>query len=269
MFRRVQNLGWLGDQRVRLYMAELVMALQALHELNIIYRDIKLENVLIDGDGNIVLADMGLVTKVSAKTGFRAYSYCGTLEYMAPEILSQDPAGYGKAVDWWSVGVLTFELLTGSTPFGSPQEPEDRERISQRIQTEEPPIPKWIRPTTRDFLLKMLEKDPQLRLGGGDRGANEILEHPFFRGIDLDKLRAKQCRMPYRPTLKAEDDTQHFSTDFTDQEAEEDVKCPDLHPGIRLFRGFDYVAPQHLEQMRRHNESETEFRNPGLEVSFS
>ncbi|XP_026832820.1 chromosomal serine/threonine-protein kinase JIL-1 isoform X2 [Drosophila erecta] len=252
------------ESRVRVYIAEVVLALEQLHQLGIIYRDIKLENILLDGEGHIVLSDFGLSKILTAENEYRAHSFCGTLEYMAPEIIRTGPPGHDSAVDWWSVGVLTFELLTGASPFATSDGQSQQSEISRRIQKEQPLIPSSFSANARDFVLKMLEKNPKRRLGGNHRDASEIKEHPFFHGINWQELRNKRRKAPYKPTLNAEDDVQNFSNEFTDQ-VPEDPECDAPPSRIRLFRGYTYVAPEHLEQMRQDNNCHIQYCNPGLQ----
>ncbi|KPU78610.1 uncharacterized protein Dana_GF10552, isoform C [Drosophila ananassae] len=252
------------ESRVKIYIAEVVLALEQLHQLGIIYRDIKLENILLDGDGHIVLSDFGLSKILTAENEYRAHSFCGTLEYMAPEIIRTGPPGHDSAVDWWSVGVLTFELLTGASPFATSDGQSQQSEISRRIQKEQPLIPSSFSAHARDFVLKMLEKNPKRRLGGNHRDASEIKEHPFFQGINWQELRAKRRKAPYKPPLTSEDDVQNFSSEFTDM-VPEDPECEAPPSRIRLFRGYTYVAPEHLEQMRRDNHCHIEYCNAGLQ----
>ncbi|XP_030386320.1 chromosomal serine/threonine-protein kinase JIL-1 [Scaptodrosophila lebanonensis] len=264
LFTHLYNAERFEEPRVRVYIAEVVLALEQLHQLGIIYRDIKLENILLDGDGHIVLSDFGLSKILTAENEYRAHSFCGTLEYMAPEIIRTGPPGHDSAVDWWSVGVLTFELLTGASPFATSDGQSQQSEISRRIQKEQPLIPSSFSTSARDFVLKMLEKNPKRRLGGNHRDASEIKDHPFFRGINWQELRAKRRTAPFQPSLASEDDVQYFSYEFTEQ-LPEDPECDAPPSHIQLFRGYTYVAPEHLEQMRRDNRCNIEYCNQGLQ----
>ncbi|XP_041450647.1 chromosomal serine/threonine-protein kinase JIL-1 [Drosophila obscura] len=263
LFTHLYHAEHFDEPRVRVYIAEVVLALEQLHQLGIIYRDIKLENILLDGDGHIVLSDFGLSKILSEENEHRAHSFCGTLEYMAPEIIRTGPPGHDSAVDWWSVGVLTFELLTGGSPFATSDGQSQQSEISRRIQRDQPQIPSSFSAAAKDFVLKMLEKNPKLRLGKNERDAKEIKQHPFFHGINWHDLRAKRRKAPYKPVLTSEDDVQNFSNEFTDQ-LPEDIECDAPPSRIRLFRGYTYVAPEHLEQMRRDNNCHIEYCNKGL-----
>lgn len=232
-----------------MYIAEVVLALEHLHKLGIIYRDIKLENILLDGQGHIVLADFGLSKIFGPNSDHRAHSFCGTLEYMAPEIIRAGPNGHDLAVDWWSVGVLTYELLTGASPFTVVEQQNSQSDISRRIQKVDPVLPPTLGENVKDFILKMLHKDPKKRLGGNSRNATEIKNHPFFRGINWNELKSKRRKAPFKPALESEDDTQNFSEEFTKQPVI-DSPAPVPSNTHRLFRGYSYVAPQHRREER-------------------
>lgn len=244
LFTHLYKAEHFSESTVRIYIAEVVLALEHLHKLGIIYRDIKLENILLDGQGHIVLADFGLSKIFSAESDHRAHSFCGTLEYMAPEIIRAGPNGHDLAVDWWSVGVLTYELLTGASPFTVVEQQNSQSDISRRIQKVDPVLPPTLGENVKDFILKMLHKDPKKRLGGNSRNAAEIKNHPFFRGINWNELKSKRRKAPFKPTLDSEDDTQNFSEEFTKQPVI-DSPAPVPVNTHRLFRGYSYVAPQH------------------------
>lgn len=253
------------EDDVRIYIAEVILALEHLHKLGIIYRDIKLENILLDGNGHIVLADFGLSKIFKPDSNQRAHSFCGTLEYMAPEIIRPCPAGHDLAVDWWSVGVLTYELLTGASPFTVVEQRNTQNDISRRIQKSDPPLPSTLGEIVKDFILKMLHKDPKKRLGGNSKSADEIKRHPFFNGINWQDLKRKRRKAPFKPRITCEDDTGNFSEEFTKLSVV-DSPAPVPPNTDRLFRGYSYVAPQHLHKKtsitRQLNEEE--FCNPPL-----
>ncbi|KAM7355152.1 JIL-1 kinase isoform 1-T2 [Cochliomyia hominivorax] len=247
LFTHLYKAEHFSESTVRIYIAEVVLALEHLHKLGIIYRDIKLENILLDGQGHIVLADFGLSKIFAPDSDHRAHSFCGTLEYMAPEIIRAGPNGHDLAVDWWSVGVLTYELLTGASPFTVVEQQNSQSDISRRIQKVDPVLPPTLGENVKDFILKMLHKDPKKRLGGNSCNAAEIKNHPFFRGINWNELKSKRRKAPFKPTLDSEDDTQNFSEEFTKQPVI-DSPAPVPVNTHKLFRGYSYVAPQHRKK---------------------
>ncbi|XP_025771146.1 coiled-coil domain-containing protein 88B-like [Puma concolor] len=187
MFTHLYQRQHFKEAEVRVYGGEIVLALEHLHKLGIIYRDLKLENVLLDSEGHIVLTDFGLSKEFLTEEKERTFSFCGTIEYMAPEII-RSKSGHGKAVDWWSLGILLFELLTGASPFTLEGERNTQAEVSRRILKCSPPFPPRIGPVAQDLLQRLLCKDPKKRLGAGPQGAQEVKTHPFFQaGIKRTK----------------------------------------------------------------------------------
>ncbi|XP_017770517.1 PREDICTED: ribosomal protein S6 kinase alpha-5-like [Nicrophorus vespilloides] len=235
------------EDAVRIYIGEIILALEHLHSLGIIYRDIKLENILVDETGHIVLTDFGL-SKELPRTGDadqRAYSFCGTIEYMAPEVVKGGTQGHDIAVDWWSVGVLTYELLTGASPFTVEGEKNTQQEISRRILKTVPPIPESLSKYAADFISKLLVKDPKKRLGGGEEDAKELKEHAFFRKIDWKALSRKEIPAPFVPVIRTELDVSNFSEEFTQLPATDSPAV--IPPNYdKIFKGYSYVAPSVL-----------------------
>uniref|UniRef100_A0A672ICF8 non-specific serine/threonine protein kinase n=1 Tax=Salarias fasciatus TaxID=181472 RepID=A0A672ICF8_SALFA len=208
MFTHLYQRDHFSEEAVRIYIGEIILALEHLHKLGIVYRDIKLENILLDSEGHIVLTDFGL-SKEFLEEEERTYSFCGTIEYMAPEIIR------GKSVDWWSLGILMFELLTGASPFTLEGERNSQSEVSKRILRCDPPFPSMIGSTAQDLLKKLLVKDPHRRLGSGPRGAEDIKAHPFFKGLNWADLSEKKVESPFKPELKSELDVGNFAEEFT------------------------------------------------------
>ncbi|XP_006820616.2 ribosomal protein S6 kinase alpha-5-like, partial [Saccoglossus kowalevskii] len=234
------------ESEVRVYVGEIVLALEHLHKLDIIYRDIKLENILLDIDGHIVLTDFGLSKEFLPDAKNRAYSFCGTIEYMAPEVVRGGSDGHDKAVDWWSLGVLTYELLTGASPFTVEGERNSQTEISKRILKNNPPMLSMFSPEVKDFILKLLQKDPRKRLGSGTSGAAEIKRHPFFKGLNWEKLAEKKVPAPFRPRINDEMDVSNFAEEFTTMiPADSPAAIPKTADG-KLFKGYSFVAPSVL-----------------------
>jgi serine/threonine protein kinase len=155
---------------------------------------------LIDSEGYAKITDFGL-SKENIVDNTSAHSFCGTPEYLAPEILAR--TGHGKPVDWWSLGALIFEMLTGLPPFFT----KDRERLFQNIMRSELSYPPYISPVCRGLLTQLFIKDPSQRLGNA--GAHELKAHPFFATVDWDGLHAKQVRPPFTPLLDGPTDTKY------------------------------------------------------------
>lgn len=191
LFHHLQKEQRFDVNRARFYTAELLCALECLHGFNVIYRDLKPENILLDYQGHIALCDFGLC-KLDMKDEDRTNTFCGTPEYLAPELLMGN--GYNKTVDWWTLGVLLYEMLTGLPPFYD----ENTNEMYRKILSEPLhfPGPEVVPPAAKDLLTKLLNRDPEHRLGAG--GSAEIKAHPFFHAIDWRKLLQRK----YEPTFK-------------------------------------------------------------------
>nr|CCA14465.1 RAC family serine/threonineprotein kinase putative [Albugo laibachii Nc14] len=208
MFYHLKKSKRFTEERTRLYIAQLLTALMHLHEKQIAYRDLKLENILMDSLGNVALTDFGLskegqlldgaIRASQASTGMK--TICGTAEYMAPELLRHQP--YGKVVDWWSFGILSYEMLTGRTPFVD----RNRRQMFKNIMQSEVIYPSYISPTARSLISKLLERDPSKRLGSGPEGGHNIMNHAFFESIDWDKLARKEYKPNFVPDVSSVDD---------------------------------------------------------------
>lgn len=161
---------------------------------------------------------------------------------MAPEVVGGGSAGHDVAADWWSVGVLAYELLTGASPFTVEGEKNSQHDISQRILKAPVPVPNSVQSDVRDFILKLLVKEPRKRLGGGINDAKEIKQHPFFKKIDWDLLAKKKIAAPFKPKIRDEMDTSNFSEEFTKLPIE--ISTSDNPPnGHLLFKGYSFVSP--------------------------
>ncbi|XP_026860617.2 ribosomal protein S6 kinase alpha-5 isoform X1 [Electrophorus electricus] len=231
------------EQEVALYSGEIALALEHLHQLGIVYRDLKLENILLDSNGHVVLTDFGLSKEFDEVE--RAYSVCGTIEYMAPEIVEGGEYGHNKAVDWWSLGVLMYELMTGGSPFTVDGDENSHSDIAKRILKKDPPYPKDMGPLARDIIQRLLIKDPKKRLGSGLSGAQNVKSHPFYQKINWEDLAAKNVPAPFKPVIRDELDVSNFAEEFTEMD-------PTYSPAAlpqncdRIFQGYSFIAPSIL-----------------------
>uniref|UniRef100_A0A8L8Q514 non-specific serine/threonine protein kinase n=1 Tax=Heligmosomoides polygyrus TaxID=6339 RepID=A0A8L8Q514_HELPZ len=208
LFTHLQKSGTFSEARSRFYGAEIVLALGYLHSLSIVYRDMKLENLLLDKDGHIKIADFGLC-KEEISFGDKTSTFCGTPEYLAPEVLEDND--YGRSVDWWGVGVVMYEMMCGRLPFYS----RDHQKLFELIMASELRFPSKLSTEAKQLLAGLLFKDPTQRLGGGPDDALEVCQQPFFKPIDWEKLYRKEIEPPYKPSVQSETDTSYFDKEFT------------------------------------------------------
>jgi len=233
LFTRLSKEVMFTEEDVKFYLAELALALSHLHSVGIIYRDLKPENILLDTEGHIAVTDFGL-----CKEGFeeKAYSFCGTVEYMAPEVVNR--RGHDFTADWWSFGVLMYEMLTGRLPFQG----EDRKETMNQILKAKLGMPQFLSPEAQALLRALFKRNPANRLGSGANGLEDVKNHPFFASIDWDLLLKKKLTPPFQPTVVA-DDAFHFDTEYTSRTPKDSPAVPASAATHELFRGFSYVAP--------------------------
>lgn len=238
LFHHLQREQRFDINRARFYTAELLCALECLHGFKVIYRDLKPENILLDYTGHIALCDFGLC-KLDMKDEDRTNTFCGTPEYLAPELLLGN--GYTKTVDWWTLGVLLYEMLTGLPPFYDENTNEMYRKILQEPLTF--PSSDIVPPAARDLLSRLLDRDPVRRLGAN--GAAEIKSHHFFANIDWRKLLQRKYEPSFRPNVVDARDTENFDVEFT-REAPQDsyVDGPVLSQTMQQqFEGWSYNRP--------------------------
>ncbi|KFG77822.1 serine/threonine protein kinase [Metarhizium anisopliae] len=236
LFYHLQKEHRFDVNRARFYTAELLCALECLHGFSVIYRDLKPENILLDYQGHIALCDFGLC-KLDMKDEDRTNTFCGTPEYLAPELLMGK--GYNKTVDWWTLGVLLYEMLTGLPPFYD----ENTNEMYRKILSEPLHFSDIVPPAAKDLLIKLLNRDPEERLGAN--GSAEIKAHPFFHAIDWRKLLQRKYEPTFKPSVADALDTINFDPDFT-REAPQDsyVEGPMLSQTMQnQFQGFSYNRP--------------------------
>lgn len=224
------------EAQARFYAGEIFLALQHLHKLGVIYRDLKPENVLLDGDGHVKLTDFGL-----SKESSTAETFCGTPVYLAPEIWLRKT--YGFEVDWWSLGCVLFEMVSSLPPFWGDTIKDVYKKVIHTTPTFPP-----MTPECQSCIERLLERDPARRLGSESNGEG-IRVHEFFAGLEWDALLSKQTRPPFKSKMASSEDTQNFHKAFTGQKAIDSVT--DLSALTdsqeKHFEGFTYVpgsAPQ-------------------------
>ncbi|XP_042190055.1 ribosomal protein S6 kinase alpha-3 isoform X1 [Callorhinchus milii] len=235
LFTRLSKEVMFTEEDVKYYLAELALALDHLHSLGIIYRDLKPENILLDEDGHIKLTDFGLC-KESTDHEKKAYSFCGTVEYMAPEVVNR--RGHSHSADWWSFGVLMFEMLTGSLPFQG----KDRKETMTMIVKAKLGMPQFLSPDSQSLLRMLFKRNPGNRLGAGPDGVEEIKRHPFFSTIDWNKLCRREIHPPFKPASGRPEDTFYFDPEFTAKTPKDSPGIPPSANAHQLFRGFSFVA---------------------------
>lgn len=217
-----------SEERARFYGAEIVSALDYLHSRDVVYRDIKLENLMLDKDGHIKITDFGLC-KEGITDGATMKTFCGTPEYLAPEVLEDND--YGRAVDWWGLGVVMYEMLCGRLPFYN----QDHERLFELILMEEIRFPRSLGPEAKSLLAGLLKKDPKQRLGGGPGGSQEVMHHGFFATIDWQEVVQRKLVPPFKPQVTSEVDTRYFEDEFTAQAIT--VTPPDRYASLDSLEG--------------------------------
>jgi len=247
LFCHLQKVGKFNEPRARFYTAELTLALEHVHSLGVVYRDLKPENVLLDARGHVRLTDFGLSKERVTHYHEGASSFCGTPEYLAPEILAR--RGHGRAVDWWSLGALLYEMLPGLPPFYS----RDREQLFEGIKRGHLSYPRYVSADAKSLLKALLLREPASRLGSGPTDALEVKRHAFFKPLDFDALLDLTIAPPWTPDVVGSLDTSQFDREFTSLPIHSpNTQKPFLHASrssnVLLnasdhFAGITYVSP--------------------------
>jgi len=240
LYHKLKTDGYLSEDLVRFYGAQIAIALQHLHELGIAYRDLKPENILIDEDGYIKLCDFGASFHFQGTK--KENTFAGSPEYASPEMIAHE--GHTIMSDWWSFGILIYELLYGITPFFN----MDKNRMFELIEVGELKFPNTIKidgniinlkisKEAKSIISKLLEKNPGPRLG--KNGLNEIKNHPFFADINFDMIKNKKVKPPYKPNVTEEDLTCNFDEEFTSMTTQESPVANWISEYQEWFNEFD------------------------------
>ncbi|KAM9780436.1 serine/threonine-protein kinase N1-like [Neosynchiropus ocellatus] len=227
-----------SEPRAVFYSACVVLGLQFLHDHKIVYRDLKLDNLLLDTDGFVKIADFGLC-KEGMGFGDRTSTFCGTPEFLAPEVLTD--TSYTRAVDWWGLGVLVYEMLVGESPFPG----DDEEEVFDSIVNDEVRYPRFLSTEAIGLMRRLLRRNPERRLGSGERDAEDVKKQPFFRGMDWEALLQRKVPPPFVPSIRGKEDVSNFDVEFT---AEAPALTPPRerrtlsHKEQDFFKDFDYTS---------------------------
>lgn len=235
LFFQLYRQGLFREDLARFYTAEIVSAVSHLHANGIMHRDLKPENILLDAEGHVMLTDFGVAKEFDEST--RSNSMCGTLEYMSPEILQG--RGHDKAADWWSVGILMYEMLTGKPPFRG----GNRQKIQQKIVKDKIKLPAFLSSEAHSLLKGLLQKESSRRLGSGSGGSNEIKSHSWFKTINWKKLEDREIKPSFVPQVAGKQCIANFEECWTNLPPVLDSPAASPKCKENPFKGFTYVRP--------------------------
>lgn len=234
---QIQRARKFDETRAKFYSAEVTLALQYLHKHGVIYRDLKLDNILLDADGHCKIADFGMC-KEGIKDGTTTTTFCGTPDYIAPEILQE--LDYGASVDWWALGVLMYEMMAGQPPF----EADNEDDLFESILHDDVLYPVWLSKEAVSVLKGFMQKNVSKRLGcvAAHGGEEAIKHHPFFREVKWKDMEERKIKPPFRPKIKNKKDPSNFDSEFT----KEDPVLTPVNPEVvrtinqQEFGGFSF-----------------------------
>eukprot|EP01060_Flectonema_neradi_P006248 TRINITY_DN1418_c0_g3_i2.p1 TRINITY_DN1418_c0_g3~~TRINITY_DN1418_c0_g3_i2.p1 ORF type:complete len:369 (+),score=72.61 TRINITY_DN1418_c0_g3_i2:117-1109(+) len=225
MFTHLRSAGRFPNDVSKFYHAELVLVFEYIHNKDIIYRDLKPENLLLDGKGHVKITDFGFAKRVPERT----FTLCGTPEYLAPEVIQSK--GHGKAVDWWAMGILLYEFNAGYPPFFD----DSPFRIYEKILEGRVQFPNWFDSRAKDLIRQLLQIDHTKRLGTLKGGSQDVKTHPYFKGANWEKLLALQYPAPIPIKTKGAGDTSNFERY---PESKEDRSAPLTKEQQQMFVDF-------------------------------
>jgi protein-serine/threonine kinase len=258
LFQHLRNQGKFTEGEARFYIVEVLLALDFIHKNKCIYRDLKLENILLDRNGHIRLTDFGLSKIILEKKQSKAYTICGTPEYLAPEILLEN--GYGKEVDYWSLGIILYEMLCGKSPFN--QEIKDIRKkiredskmreigekdllIENKVHHKEVYYPLYLSKEVRSLLNGLIEINPKKRLGYGKDGFEEVKNHKFFENVNWNDALRKKLVPYFVPKFTDAMDINNFDRMFTAQGVTNESSDVNI-TNDNQYEGFTYVKNDEL-----------------------
>ncbi|KAF1331478.1 Agc protein kinase, partial [Globisporangium splendens] len=250
LFFHLSRMEKFEEPMAKFYAAEIALALEHLHDLGVVYRDLKPENILFDQVGHVLLADFGLAKEGITDGAEGTNSMCGTPEYLPPEIL--DRVGHGTAVDWWALGMVLYEMLTGLPPWYT----RNRQKLFDRVRNAPLTFPDEVGPAARSLISGLLTRDPNERLGS--RSADDVKNHEFFNDINWDDLYARKIAPPFNPCESTSnfEETKNFEPEFTkmqinsvENSALGSIRVSDASRPSMTFQGFTYNTPNDLNSM--------------------
>lgn len=221
LFTYLRSVGKFTPSQGCFYSSQIALMFEYMHSFNVVYRDLKPENLMIDTQGYLKLTDFGFAKIIEGRT----YTLCGTPEYLAPEILTNK--GHGKGVDWWTLGVIIYEMIAGIDPFND----EDPMSIYKNILKGVVKFPFSFDSDAKSLVKHLLQADLSKRYGNLSRGALDVKEHRFFAKINWSLIQDKKIEAPYKPEISSESDTSNFSS----YSSAEDQIVPAVKPEMDPF----------------------------------